>query len=278
MHIDAHQHFWKYDPEQQDWITDDMSAIRKSFYPGDLKPLLEGHSIDGCVAVQADQTTEENNFLLNLASENDFIKGVVGWVDLQSSEVEQLLEIYTHEPKMKGFRHVVQSEADPKFLLRPDFLRGISKLGQYGYTYDILIFPHQLGAVLEFVRKFPNQKFVIDHLGKPYIKDGLFEGWATLIKAIGTHKNVYCKLSGMVTEADTHSWKPADILPYMEHVLKVFGADRLMFGSDWPVCLLASDYKKVMDLVTDFVAQLSVPEQKNIMGSNAAKFYNLNIS
>ncbi|KDN55588.1 amidohydrolase family protein [Flavobacterium seoulense] len=275
MVIDSHQHFWIYESEKHAWIDDDMKVIRKDFLPEDLKTVYQENNIDGCVAVQADQTLAETDFLLDLAQKNDFIKGIVGWVDLRASDVDTVLEHYSKFPKLKGFRHVVQGEADHNFMLRPDFLNGIAALEKYNFTYDILIFPHQLGAALELVRRFPNQKFVIDHIAKPYLKDGFYDGWATLMKAIAEHKNVYCKLSGMTTEADYNNWTPEQIEPYMQLVLDAFGANRILFGSDWPVCLVAGNYTKTKELVTNFIAKLSSEEQAAIMGGNAVQFYKL---
>ncbi|GAB1855919.1 amidohydrolase family protein [Flavobacteriaceae bacterium MHTCC 0001] len=275
MVIDAHQHFWNYEPIKHEWIDDTMAVIRRDFTPGDLKVVYDNNGIDGCVAVQADQTLTETDFLIDLASENDFIKGVVGWVDLRSTTVEADLEKYGAFKIVKGFRHVVQGEPDHNFLLRPNFLRGISALEKHNFTYDILIFPHQLGATLEFVKRFPNQKFVIDHIAKPYIKDGFYDGWATLIKAIAKHENVACKISGMVTEADFNTWTVKQLEPYMDLVLNAFGTKRVMYGSDWPVCLVAGNYKQVKGIVTGFISELSQEEQKDIMGNNAFQFYNL---
>ena len=275
MTIDSHQHFWNYEPVKHEWIDESMAVIRKDFTPSDLKLVYDQNNIDGCVAVQADQTLEETDFLLDLASSNDFIKGVVGWADLRSENIENTLASYQDQDKLKGFRHVVQGEADHNFLLRPNFTRGISLLEKYNYTYDILIFPHQLGATLEFVKKFPNQKFVIDHIAKPYIKDGFFDGWAAMIKEIANYENVSCKLSGMITEADFNTWTEQQIHPYMEVVLNSFGAERTMYGSDWPVCLVAGNYTRVKNLTTEFIAKLSTTEQKAIMGDNAIQFYNL---
>jgi L-fuconolactonase len=275
MVIDSHQHFWKYEPVKHDWIDDDMSVIRRDFSPSDLSKVYKESSIDGCVAVQADQTLEETDFLIDLASNNSFIKGIVGWVDLRAENIENVLEKYSTDKIVKGFRHVVQGEADHNFLLRPNFSRGISLLEKYNFTYDILVFPHQLGSVLEFVKKFPNQKFVIDHIAKPYIKDGYFDGWATMMTAIGKHENVSCKMSGMVTEADFNTWTPEQIHPYMNVTLEAFGSSRILFGSDWPVCLVAGNYSKIKKLTTDFISQLSQIEQNSIMGTNAIEFYNL---
>ncbi len=275
MTIDAHQHFWKYDSFKHAWIDDSMSVIRQDFMPSDLEKVYAKNGIDGCLAVQADQTLEETNFLLWLSAKYGFIKGVVGWVDLRADNVNEILEEYCQHEKIKGFRHIVQGESDHNFLLRPDFLRGISFLEKYDFVYDILIFPHQLGAALEFVKRFPHQKFVIDHIAKPYIKDGYFEGWAVLMKEIAKQENVHCKLSGMITEADFNSWTPDQINPYMDLVLNAFGSDRVMFGSDWPVCLVAGEYAQVKRLVTDFISKLSLIEQAQIMGTNAIQFYNL---
>lgn len=211
MVIDSHQHFWNYEPVKHAWIDDDMAVIRRNFLPPDLKKVYAESGIEGCVAVQADQTLAETDFLIKLSEENQFIKGVVGWVDLRAENIHAVLNQYSAIGKLKGFRHVVQGEADHNFLLRPDFSRGIAALEKHGFTYDILVFPHQLGAVLEFVKRFPNQKFVIDHIAKPYIKDGFFDGWATLMKAIAAQENVHCKLSGMITEADYKTWTASQI-------------------------------------------------------------------
>lgn len=275
MIIDSHQHFWQYNPVKHAWIDDAMAVIRKDFMPSDLAKVYQENGVDGCVAVEADQNPAETNLLLQLASETNFIKGVVGWIDLRSDSIESKLEARKSQEKLKGFRHVVQAEADHNFLLRPNFLRGVSLLEKHNYTYDILIFPHQLGATLEFVKRFPNQKFIIDHIAKPYIKDGFYDGWAVLMKEIAKQENVFCKLSGMITEADYNHWKPEQIHPYMDLVLEAFGVNRLLFGSDWPVCLVAGNYSKVKGLVGHFISKLSAHEQQNIMGANAIKFYNL---
>jgi L-fuconolactonase len=275
MMIDSHQHFWKYEPVKHSWIDDEMAVIRKDFLPSDLGKVYQENSIQGCVAVQADQTLEETDFLIDLASKNHFIKGIVGWVDLRNENIEEVLEKYSKHSIVKGFRHVVQGEEDHNFLLRPNFLRGILALEKYNFTYDILVFPHQLGAVLEFVKRFPNQKFVIDHIAKPYIKDGFFDGWAILMKEIAKQKNVFCKVSGMITEADYNSWTPAQFDSYLDLVFKAFGSERIMFGSDWPVCLVAGNYQQVKEIVTNFISKFSQAEQKAIMGENAIRFYNL---
>ncbi len=275
MIIDAHQHFWYYEPVTHEWIDDKMAVIRRNFLPQDLQKIYVQHDVVGCVAVQADQTLRETDFLIQLGEEFDFIKGIVGWVDLRAANIDEVLSAYSQNDKVKGFRHIVQGETDHNFLLRPNFLHGISLLEKFSFTYDLLVFPHQLGATLEFVKRFPNQKFVIDHLAKPYIKDGFYDGWAALMNAIAKHENVYCKLSGMITEADYQHWTSDQIQPYMELVLNAFGPNRLMFGSDWPVCLVAGDYLQVKKLVEDFITSLSTTEQSDIMGKNANHFYNL---
>jgi len=277
MVIDSHQHFWKYEPKKHSWIDNRMKVIRRDFLPQDLNKVFIENKINYCVAVQADQSTFETNFLIELSEIYNFIKGIVGWVDLKSQKLENYLDNYKNIDIIKGFRHVVQDESDHNFLLRPQFLNGIKLLGKYDYSYDILVFPHQLGSVLELTKKFPNQKFVIDHIGKPYIFDNFYYGWATLIKEIGKQENVYCKFSGMITEADHKNWKKEQIEPYMDLVMESFGSRKLMFGSDWPVCLIAGNYSEVKKLVTDFISSFSLNEQNLIMYENAINFYNLKI-
>ncbi|RPD42347.1 amidohydrolase family protein [Chitinophaga barathri] len=276
MIIDAHQHFWQYDPVRDAWITEEMQVIRKDFLPADLEPVLKANDVAGCVAVQADQSEAETDFLLRLAEENSFIKGVVGWVDLRAGNIKDRLEHYSQFPLLKGFRHIVQGEPDKNFLLREDFGKGIKALTEYDFTYDILVYPHQLPAVSEFVKKFSDHPLVIDHLAKPDFETGELKGWEQHIRNIARHKNVYCKLSGMVTEADMQNWKEEDFIPFLEVALEAFGPDRLMFGSDWPVCLLAAEYEQVIGIVKNFVSRLTAAEQQQIMGGNAVEFYKLN--
>lgn len=275
LKIDAHQHFWKFDPVRDSWITDEMSAIRRDFLPEDLFPLLRENGIDGCIAVQSDQTEADNEFLLDLAAKNDFIKGVVGWIDLRSEKAAERLEFYQQYDKMKGFRHVLQAEPDEQFMLRPDFKRGISLLQQYDFTYDILIFPSHLPYARQLISAFPEQKFVIDHLAKPYIKSGKMGSWKNDIRAAAQYPNVYCKVSGMVTEADWNLWKQDDFEPYLDVVFNAFGVERVLYGSDWPVCLLAGGYSRMIEIVQKYTACLSVVDQELFWGSNAQKFYNL---
>ncbi len=275
MKIDSHQHFWNYDPVRDAWITDDMNVIQRDFLPHDLRPILAASGIDGCVAVQADQSEFETNFLLQLAGDNDWIKGVVGWVDLRAHDLDERLAHFSAEKKLKGFRHIVQAEPQDDFLLRADFCRGISILSKYSFTYDILVFHKQLPAALEFAKKFPYQPFVIDHLAKPDIKSGSLEGWKEYISAFKPLENVSCKLSGMVTEADWHHWKQDDFKRYMDAIVESFGTKRIMYGSDWPVCLLAASYPQVVEIAQRYFESFSADEQANFWGNNAEKFYNL---
>ena len=272
--IDAHQHFWHYEPVKHSWINDEMAAIRKDFLPDDLLPVLKENNVDGCVAVQADQTEAETNFLLKLADENNFIKGVVGWVDVRSDNLVQRLEHYTQSKKLKGFRHVLQGE-EPAFMLQPSFLKGIGLLQQFNFTYDILIFPKHLQAAIQLVKQFPDQQFIIDHIAKPYIKDGLIDEWKKDIRAIAQFPNTHCKISGMVTEADMRNWKPADFTPYLDVVTEAFGINRIMYGSDWPVCLAAGSYKKVIGIVKNYFSSFSLNEQQAFFSKNAQAFYHL---
>lgn len=275
IQIDSHQHFWKFDPVRDAWITDSMKVIQRDFLPSDLEPILQASGIDGCIAVQADQSGAETRFLLNLASGNNFIKGVVGWMDLRSPELEKQLAPFQSDKKLKGFRHIVQAEPDDKFLLNAHFLTGIETIGRHGYTYDILVFPKQLPAVLEFVQRFPNQKFVIDHLAKPDIKNGTLEPWKSFIQKIGQCTNVYCKVSGMVTEANWGNWQYEQFLPYLDTVFEAFGPSRIMYGSDWPVCLLAAPYANQLVIVKKYIATLTATEQQWVMGKTAIEFYSL---
>lgn len=273
--IDAHQHFWVFDPVRDSWITDEMSAIQKNFLPQELKYVLHENGMDGCVAVQADQTEEQNSFLLGLTEGNDFIKGVVGWVDLRAETIEERLEYYSHTKLMKGFRHVLQGETNRALMLESDFTRGISLLSKYNFTYDILIFPDQLKYAEKLVRQFPNQKFVLDHIAKPYIKDGKIDAWAAEIDLLARQDNIWCKVSGMVTEADWHNWTKDTFKQYLDVVFNAFGPNKLMFGSDWPVCLVAGEYAQVKAILSDYCAALSPSEQNAIFGENAINFYNL---
>lgn len=275
MRIDSHQHFWKYNEVRDSWINDDMATIRQNFLPEDLKPVLQSNNIEGSVIVQSDQSKEENIFQLANALQHDFIKGVVGWIDLQADDVADHLSYYQQFNKMKGFRHILQGEQQRDFMLRPNFKRGVGLLKRFGFTYDILIFPDQLKYTVEFVQAFPDQPFVLDHLAKPYIKDQKIDDWKKDIKKLAAFENVCCKISGMVTESNWSQWTKNDFSPYLDVVVDSFGTKRLMYGSDWPVCLVAASYEEVIGIVKDFFSAFSQDEQDCIFGKNATGFYKL---
>jgi L-fuconolactonase len=275
MVIDAHQHFWRYDPVRDNWITDQMSTLKRDFLPQELLPQLTANGIDGCIAVQADQSEEETMFLLELASQHSQIVGVVGWVDLTARNLGQRLEYFSQFKKLRGFRHIAQSEPDEWFLARADFCRGIGLLKSFNFSYDILIYPKHLPAAINLVEQFPEQRFVLDHSAKPKIRNAQIESWAQGIRTLASHNNTYCKLSGMVTEANWKRWPRDQFSPYLDVVFDAFSPDRLMFGSDWPVCLLAAEYTQVKELVADYVRDLPVEQQKKIFGLNASRFYGL---
>lgn len=276
MKIDSHQHFWRYSPKRHSWINDKMAVLKRDFLPNDLQKEIAGNGVDGSVAVQADQSEEETEFLLKLAADNDIIKAVVGWVDLRAENVEDRLAYFaSKKEKLKGFRHVVQAEPDVDFMLGKAFQRGIGLLEKYGFTYDILIYPSQLSAALKLVKQFPHQKFVIDHLAKPNIARGDSYVWKTYMSDIAKNENTYCKLSGMVTEASWNSWQYDDFVPYLDEVLEAFGTDRVMYGSDWPVCLLSGSYGDVKGIIDRYIAGFSAPEKASILGANAIDFYSI---
>nr|WP_299174940.1 amidohydrolase family protein [uncultured Allomuricauda sp.] len=275
MRIDSHQHFWNYDPVTHAWINPQMEVIKKDFLPSNLAPILKHAQMDGCVAVQAEQSEKETDFLLQCAKENPFVLGVVGWLDLCSQDIEQKLDSYSKYPKLKGLRHIVQDEADDHFMLKPNFLRGISKLETYGFTYDILIYPKQLPAAVELVKMFPKQRFVLDHIAKPVINGNIDSKWEHRIQQLGSFKNVYCKVSGMVTETSQNAFDNEDFHPYLDIVFKSFATNRIMFGSDWPVCLLSASYPRVLSILDAYLKQFSEEVQNQVMGLNAQEFYNL---
>ena len=272
--IDAHQHFWRYSPQTHSWIDDSMVAIKRDFLPPDLKPLLDSAGIDGCIAVQAEQSIAETEWLLKLADEHAFIRGVVGWIDLCAPDVTEQLRRLAAHPPLRGIRHIVQDEPEG-FMLRPEFHRGIAALAEFGLTYDVLIYERQLPEALALVHSFPEQRFVIDHIAKPAIRDGSIDAWRAGMRALAAQPNGYCKLSSMVTEADWQTWRAADFAPYIETVLEAFGPQRVMIGSDWPVCLLAGAYRDVMAIVTDAIGGLPERDRDAITGGTVAEFYGL---
>lgn len=274
MRIDAHQHFWNYQPVRDAWITEEMSILRRDYGPEDLRADLRANGFDGSIAVQADQSEEETRFLLELAARHPLIVGVVGWIDLAAPDIEERLASFRSFEKLCGFRHIVQSEPDERFMLRAEFRRGIGCLSRFGFSYDILIYARQLPAAIKLAESYPNQRFVLDHIAKPEIKARKLEPWATQIRELAALPNVFCKLSGLATEADWKNWKADDCRPYLEVAWDCFGADRLMFGSDWPVCLLAGGYARAYSLVAEFLASQSA-EEHGVFGVNAARFYDV---
>lgn len=276
MHIDSHQHFWQYNPAHQVWMTDQMSVLRRDYLPVGLKPLLEAVGFDGSVAVQSRQMLEETEWLLQLSDRFDFIKGVVGWVDLRSPEVHAQLARYAACPKFRGVRHVVHDEPDDQFMLRPDFQRGIGQLREFNLTYDLLLFPRHLPVAVKLVEAFPHQAFVLDHIAKPPIKERQISPWKEDLEALARFENVGCKLSGLVTEAHWGRWQPEDFRRYLDIVIAAFGTDRVLVGSDWPVCTLSGDYSSVMRIVIDYVQQFPARVREDILGSNCVRFYGIN--
>ena len=275
MRVDAHQHFWRYDAAQYPWIDESMHALRRDFLPAHLRPELTRAGVHVTVAVQACQTVAETRWLLQLADSVDFVGGVVGWVDLQADDVEARLADVAAHPRLAGVRHVVQAEPDDRFMLRPAFVRGIAALRQFGLTYDILIYPRHLPAAIELAGRFGAQPFVLDHLAKPEIRRGAIDEWARDIETLAAAPNVFCKLSGLVTEADWQQWTPQHIHPYLDVAFDCFGATRLIAGSDWPVCTVAADYASVMQVVGDYLQRRPAAERDAVLGANALRFYGL---
>jgi L-fuconolactonase len=275
MIIDSHHHFWIYNPVEYDWIEDNMQRIRTDFLPQDLEEEIDIAGVAGVITVQARQTTEETDWILQLAAENEFIKGVIGWIPLIDMNCEEYLRKYKVNPYLKGVRHILQGEPDPEYMLQNDFNRGIRLLRKYNLVYDILIFDHQLPQTIEFVDAHPDQPFILDHIAKPGIKHNLINSWKNDIFKLAKRENVFCKISGMVTESDYSNWTVEQLFPYFETVLEAFGSERLMFGSDWPVCLVACEYIQWLDIVKDFISKLNAGEQEDILGLNAARIYHL---
>jgi L-fuconolactonase len=275
MRIDSHQHFWRYSPVEHPWMTGEMDRLKRDFLPQDLAPLLESLDFDGSIVVQASQTLNETRWLLELAGKHEFIQGVVGWVDLMSADLPSQLDSLAPRAKFVGVRHIVQDEPDDEFMLRPDFMNGIAQLEQYGLTYDLLIHPKHLRAAAQLVRSFPEQPFVLDHIAKPRIAEGLLSPWREDIEVLARCPNVLCKLSGMVTEAAWNRWKPSNFSRYLDVVVEAFTPDRLMIGSDWPVCTLSGDYASSMQIVIDYIEQFAPDERAGMLGGNCARFYRI---
>lgn len=275
MRIDSHQHFWLYDPVKDAWITDDMNVIQRNFLPNDISKTLKDNRIDGVVAVQADQSVRETKFLVELAEAYKMIKGVVGWVDLRADDIEDQLMKFSEVPIVKGFRHIVEAEPEEDFLIQPSFQRGIRALTAHNYTYDLLIRPPHYTSTLKCVADNPRQQFMLDHMAKPPIATGEFEHWASFITRLSAFPNVYCKISGLVTEADWRGWHVRDFERYIKHVMDSFGKRRICFGSDWPVSTLAATYEQVLALAETYLEGFNEEEKADFLGGNAARFYNL---
>ncbi|HMJ92371.1 MAG TPA: amidohydrolase family protein [Candidatus Acidoferrum sp.] len=272
MRIDSHQHFWRYSEAEYPWIRKG-TPLERDWLPRDLEAIASSVGVNGAIAVQARQSVEETRWLLQLAAESPFIKGVVGWVDLQSDQVEQQLAEFSTNKKFVGVRHVVQDEPDSQFMLKPEFLRGIGKLKQFELAYDFLLYPKQLPAAIQVAAKFPEQRFVLDHVAKPLIRAGMLKPWRDDLKELARNPNVFCKISGLVAEARHDAWSKDDFRPYLDIVIQHFGEERVMFGSDWPVCLLAASYAQVHQLVADYFSQFSQETQLKFFGQTAASFY-----
>jgi L-fuconolactonase len=275
MNLDAHQHFWHYNEREYGWMGPDMDVLKKDHLPSNLVPLLQSVGFDGAVAVQARQTVEETRWLLELADQHPFIKGIVGWVDLCGMQLHDQLEQFARHSKLCGVRHVLHDEPDDRFMLRDAFVRGVAMLADLDLTYDLLIFPKHLPLACELMARFPHQRFVLDHIAKPPIKARRLEPWARDIQQLARFPNVFCKVSGMVTEADWQTWTPADLMPYLDVVFATFGVERIMIGSDWPVCTVAAPYARVMSVVMDYIQHFTPEEQKMILGDNACRFYGI---
>lgn len=275
MRIDAHQHFWKYSRQEYEWIENSMQCLQRNFLPEDLKPELDANGFDGSITVQARQSLQETEWLLDLAERSQWILGVVGWVDLQAADVRTQLRKASCNPKLVGIRHIVQSEPDDRFLMRPEFQRGVSALEEFGLAYDILVYAKHLPVAVEFVQCFPRQRFVVDHLAKPRIKDGEISDWTEGIRQLALCQNVSCKLSGLITEADWTHWTAEQITPYLDVAFDTFGPLRLMIGSDWPVCLVAGSYARAVQLVKDYIHRRAAAFEEDVLGQNAARFYRL---
>lgn len=275
MRIDSHLHFWRYDPGEYAWIDGSMVPLRRDFLPSEALGEMVGAGVDGGVAVQARQTLEETQWLLDLADAHPFIAGVVGWVDLEADDVAGQIEQLSGRRKLVGVRHLVQGEPDDRFMLRPDFCRGIAALEHLNLTYDILIYPKHLPAAAELVSRFPRVRFILDHLAKPEIRAGAMAEWKQGLRGLAALPNVSAKLSGLVTEADWTSWTSEDIEPYLDVAFDCFGADRLLAGSDWPVCTLAAPYERTIALIDEYVAARPLAEQEAVMGGNALRCWSL---
>lgn len=273
--IDVHQHFWNYNPVEYDWMSESMDSLKRDFLPRDLKKDRSGTGYESSITVQARQTREETDWLLKLAEESTDILGVVGWLDLCSPDIPDTLSQYSNNPMLKGLRHVLQNEEDDDFMLRPDFLNGISHLESAGLLYELLISPKHLKNTIRLVEMFPGQRFVLDHIAKPQIKDGIINEWADLLSELASFENVSCKVSGLVTEADWKSWKPTNFYPYLDAVWNSFGKNRIMIGSDWPVCNLAATFAQTVCLAEGYFEKYGLDVLRKVTAGNSSLIYHL---
>jgi L-fuconolactonase len=273
--IDAHHHLWRYTPEEYDWIDESMEMLQRDFLPVDLKGAMKSAGVDGTIAVQARRTLEETRWLLDLAEANEEIRSVTGWAPIAGADFPGVMEEFDGREKLKALRHVIQGEKDENYILREDFNAGIRALSGSGLVYEILIYERHLPQTIEFVDRHPNQVFVLDHMAKPLIAAGIVEPWATRMRELAKRENVWCKVSGMVTEADWNTWTPEKLRPYLDVTVEAFGPRRLIAGSDWPVCLVASSYERWWHVLREYFAGFSESEQASVFGGNAIQVYGL---
>lgn len=278
MRIDSHQHFWKYNSSDYVWMTNSMDLLRHDHLPNDLQPQLAKIGFQGTIAVQARRLERETEWLLDLSAGYDFIQGVVGWVDFESPDFDRALEQFSAFPKFRGVRELIHDMADVDYAIGESHTWAIAKLEQFGLSYDLLLRPQHLRPALKLARQFPNQRFVVDHIAKPHIAQRQMQPWQEDLSALAKCPNVYCKLSGMVTEAAWTHWHDSTFRPYLDAVVDAFGTNRVMIGSDWPVCTLSGSYSATMDIVINYVAELSESEQDRVLGGNAAEFYHLELA
>ncbi len=275
MKIDAHQHFWKYNPVKHYWLGGDMTILKHDFLPEDLETILKNNGFDGTIAIHSEHNLEDTNFLLGLAGNHEFVKGVVGWVDLRASNLQEILEMYSLNSKFVGVRHLLAYDPDPEIMDNQEFINGVKALSKFNLTYDVVVKPNRLDDAANFIRKIPEVKFVLDHMGNPKIRNMHSQDWKKAIKTIASIDHVYCKISGLITESHWTEWEYVNLVPYLDHALECFGPNRLIFGSDWPTCRLAGTHSEVTGVAENFVKSLSASEKNAIMGQNAVDFYQL---
>ncbi|HZY61972.1 MAG TPA: amidohydrolase family protein [Edaphobacter sp.] len=276
MKIDSHQHYWKVDRGDYHWMSPAAGVLYRDYLPADLRPLLRQHGIDKTVVVQAAQTVAETDFLLKLAAEDDSIAGVVGWLDLEAEDFTELFERYRQHAKFVGMRPMLQDIAEDDWIMKPQVLKSLQLIAEADFPFDLLVHSRHLPYMLRALGAVPRLRAVVDHIAKPEIRTGTLEPWKSLMAEVARNANVYCKLSGMITEADHKHWSVDDLRPYVEHVMQCFGVDRVMFGSDWPVCLLAGSYGQVVSALREILAPvMNEDTERKIFGENAGRFYGI---